>query len=240
MLGITNNPNNTAEFKTKGYVNGWKTGNTSFAGVTQMSKTSISEAIAWLKKNANINDIDETVIPHTVQLWNGTEYYSYTYNLQASIAKPEDAILLGAAYMGVTLDYLFKKPNLATNPTACNCDDDFQIANAFVLGCDNAPKGVDMKRILFAAYNTGNCYTKHITKTYIKCVTTNCETDYNWDNYAPYYLNAKEEDTDICCSKDAQGKYKTDSKGEKIYNPKKVEQAAKITMPNVNRRLSKK
>jgi hypothetical protein len=242
LLGITDNPANTAEFKTKGYLNAWKTGNKSYAGITQMSKTSIEEAAKWLKDNVGINDIDETIVAHNVQLWNNDkkEYFTHTYNLQASIAHPEDAILLGEAYMGVTLDLLFKKPNLKKTPNACNCDDDFQVANAFVLGCNNAPKGVDMKNILFAAYNTGHCYTKLITRKYIKCFTPNCEADYSWDNYAPYYLNADEKDTDVCCPKDEKGDCKTDENGLKKFRPKSVKQAAEITMPNVTKRLSTK
>jgi Fibronectin type III domain len=266
LLGITGNSNDYSERKTKGYINEWKTGNKNYAGITQMNSESIKGALNWLKKNkitATELDLDLSKDDFKVSLWDKKklEYFDFTYTkLEKAIANPESAIILGAIYFGQTLDLLFGKEDCDPTELEWECERKKAREDAFIFEGPNSPRGIDMKNILFAAYNTGFAYTRIITKKYINAKNP---INYKWyGNYETHFANAVAVDTDLCAKRFKEGdklpdgvivgedgfvlypvKFEADGKTvkeyAKSYHPGTVKQAVN-TIKKVNDRLTSK
>jgi hypothetical protein len=150
--------------KTNGYINVQSKDSDKYVGICQLpqyddatgkySEATFQEAIDWAAKAG-------VIIPMKV-------------GNKLAAKDPSYAFKLGVAYVGQTLDYLFKD----------GAD------GHFVKNNPNSPKGVDLKCMLFGVYNTGNGTLRRFVEKFDSNLSPTKR--YNWLNYVmPFYAKSE-------------------------------------------------
>lgn len=150
--------------KTNGYINVQSKDSDKYVGICQLpqyddatgkySEATFQEAIDWAAKAG-------VIIPMKV-------------GNKLAAKDPSYAFKLGVAYVGQTLDYLFKD----------GAD------GHFVKNNPNSPKGVDLKCMLFGAYNTGNGTLRRFVEKFDSNLSPT--ERYNWLDYVmPFYAKSE-------------------------------------------------